>query len=254
MKTFAAALAAGLAFGAAALAAPALKPYLAEALADPGRGDQAAVDARRHPGELLAFAGVKPGDKVVDLIPGSGYFTRIFAKVVGPKGHVYMVWPNEYAQEAASDVVASKALAKDPRYGDITVLEQPAAAFALPERVDMVFTVQNYHDYPDKFMGKIDPVAFDKQVWKALKPGGVFIVVDHTAEPGSGMRDTDTLHRIDPAIVKRQVTSAGFLFEGESKVLRNPADDLKKVVFDKAIRGHTDQFVYKFRKPQNAKG
>jgi predicted methyltransferase len=253
MKIFAAALVAGLTFGATALAAPALKPYLALALADPGRGDQAAVDARRHPGELLAFAGVKPGDKVADLIPGGGYFTRIFAKVVGPKGRVYMVWPNEYAHEAASDVTASNALAKDPHYGNITVLQQPAAAFALPERVDLVFTVQNYHDYPDKFMGKVDPVAFDKQVWKALKPGGVFLVVDHTAEAGSGMRDTDTLHRIDPAIVKQQVTSVGFVFEGESKVLRNPADDLKKVVFDKAIRGHTDQFVYKFRKPLSAK-
>lgn len=253
MKTFAAALAAGLAFAAAALAAPAAKPYLAQALADPDRGDQAAVDARRHPGELLAFAGVKPGDKVADLIPGSGYFTRIFAKVVGPKGHVYMVWPNEYAHEAASDVVASNALAKDPHYGNITVVQQPAAAFALPERADLVFTVQNYHDYPDKFMGKIDPVAFDKQVWKALKPGGVFLVVDHTAEAGSGMRDTDTLHRIDPAIVRKQATSVGFVFEGESKVLRNPADDLKKLVFDKSIRGHTDQFVYKFRKPRNAK-
>jgi predicted methyltransferase len=254
MKTFAAALAAGLAFGAAALAAPAVQPYLARALADPGRGDQAAVDARRHPGELLAFAGVKPGDKVADLIPGSGYFTRVFAKVVGPKGRVYMVWPNEYAREAASDVVASNALAKDPRYGNVTVIQQPAAAFALPERVDLVFTSQNYHDYPDKFMGKVDPVAFDKQVWKALKPGGVFLVVDHTAEAGSGMRDTDTLHRIDPAIVKKQATSVGFVFEGESKVLRNPADDLKKLVFDKTIRGHTDQFVYKFRKPRNAKG
>lgn len=253
MKTFAAALAAGLAFAAAALAAPAAKPYLAQALADPGRGDEAAVDARRHPGELLAFAGVKPGDKVADLIPGSGYFTRIFAKVVGPKGHVYMVWPNEYAHEAASDVVASNALAKDPHYGNITVVQQPAAAFALPERADLVFTVQNYHDYPDKFMGKIDPVAFDKQAWKALKPGGVFLVVDHTAEAGSGMRDTDTLHRIDPAIVRKQATSVGFVFEGESKVLRNPADDLKKLVFDKSIRGHTDQFVYKFRKPRNAK-
>jgi predicted methyltransferase len=116
-----------------------------------------------------------------------------------------------------------------------------------------VFTVQNYHDYPDKFMGKIDPMVFNRAVYKALKPGGTFLIVDHVAQAGSGMRDTDTLHRIDPAIVKQQVTAAGFVFEGESNVLRNPADDHMKVVFDKAIRGHTDQFIYKFRKPQKPK-
>lgn len=255
MKMFAASLGAGVALASVALAAgPAVKPYLAAAIADPGRGDQSAVDARRHPAELLSFSGVKPGDKVVDLIPGSGYFTRVFAKAVGPKGRVFMLWPDEYAREAASDVVASHALAKDARYGNVTVVQQPAAAFATPAPVDLVFTVQNYHDYPDKFMGKVDPVAFDKQVFKALKPGGVFLVADHAAEAGSGMRDTDTLHRIDPAIVKSQVTSVGFVFEGESGVLRNPADDHKKLVFDKAIRGHTDQFVYKFRKPGGKRG
>jgi len=250
MKIIAAALAASVALGAAAYAAPAVKPYVAAALADPARGDMKAVDARRHTGELVSFSGVKPGDKVVDLIPGSGLFTRVFAKVVGPKGHVYMVWPNEYAQEAASDVVASDKLAADKAYGNISVLKEPAAAFSTPAPVDLVFTAQNYHDYPDKFMGKVDPVAFDRQVFKALKPGGVFLVIDHAAEAGSGMRDTDTLHRIDPAIVKRQVTSVGFVFEGESQVLRNPADDHKKLVFDKSIRGKTDQFVYKFRKPR----
>jgi predicted methyltransferase len=96
-------------------------------------------------------------------------------------------------------------------------------------------------------------MVFNRAVFKALKPGGTFLVVDHVAEAGSGMRDTDTLHRIDPAIVKQQVVAAGFVFEGESNVLRNPADDHKKVVFDKAIRGRTDQFIYKFRKPQKAK-
>lgn len=253
MRRLLAGLAAGAFFAcAAAAAAPAVKPYLAAALADPGRGDQKAVDARRHPGELLAFSGVKPGDKVVDLIPGSGYFTNVFAKVVGPKGHVYDVWPNEYAHEAASDVFATKGFEKT--YGNVTVLEQPANAFSTPQPVDLVFTSQNYHDYPDKFMGKVDPVAFDRQVFKALKPGGVFLVIDHAAEAGSGMRDTDTLHRIDPAVVKQQVTSVGFQFVGESEVLKNPADDHKKLVFDKSIRGHTDQFVYKFRKPSTAKG
>lgn len=251
MKIIAAALAASVALGAVAhAAAPAIKPYVAAALADPGRGDMKAVDARRHTGELVSFSGVKPGDKVVDLIPGSGLFTRVFAKVVGPKGHVYMVWPNEYAQEAASDVVASDKLAADKAYGNVSVLKEPAAAFSTPQPVDLVFTAQNYHDYPDKFMGRVDPVAFDRQVFKALKPGGVFLVIDHAAEAGSGMRDTDTLHRIDPAVVKQQVTSVGFVFEGESPVLRNPADDHRKLVFDKTIRGKTDQFVYKFRKPR----
>jgi predicted methyltransferase len=251
MKIIAAALAASAALGATAYAAaPAVKPYVAAALADPARGDMKAVDERRHTGELVSFSGVKPGDKVVDLIPGSGLFTRVFAKVVGPKGHVYMVWPNEYAAEAAGDVVASDKLAADKAYGNISVLKEPAAAFSTPAPVDLVFTAQNYHDYPDKFMGKVDPVAFDRQVFKALKPGGVFLVIDHAAEAGSGLRDTDTLHRIDPAIVKQQVTSVGFVFDGESQVLRNPADDHKKLVFDKTIRGKTDQFVYRFRKPR----
>lgn len=249
MKTLLAAACMAASLGAVAVvAAPALPPYLAAAVADKGRDADRDADARRHPGELLAFSGVKPGDKVVDLIPGSGYFTKIFAKAVGPKGHVYMVWPNEYAKEAQPDPVKNAELAK-AGYPNTSVILQPGVAFAAPEPVDLVFTVQNYHDYPDKFMGKIDPMVFNRAVFKALKPGGTFVVVDHVAEAGSGMRDTDTLHRIDPAIVKKQVTAAGFVFEGESKVLRNPADDHKKVVFDKAIRGHTDQFAYKFKKP-----
>jgi predicted methyltransferase len=251
MKMFATAAAiAVVTTGVAFAASPPIKPYLAAALADPARGDMKAVDAKRHTAELMAFSGVKPGDKVVDLIPGSALFTRVFAKAAGPKGHVYMVWPNEYAREAMSDVAASDALAADKAYGNISVLKQPAAAFSTPEKVDVVFTAQNYHDYPDKFMGKVDPVSFDRQVYAALKPGGVFLVVDHAAEAGSGMRDTDTLHRIDPAIVKKQLASVGFAFEGESKVLANPADDHKKMVFDKTIRGQTDQFVYRFRKPK----
>lgn len=250
MKAYLAAAGVALSLAAlAATAAPALKPYLAAAVADKGRDADRDADARRHPAEVIAFAGVKPGDKVVDLIPGPGYFTKIFSKAVGPKGHVYMIWPNEYAKEAQPDPVKNAELAKTG-YPNTSVILQPGAAFATPEPVDLVFTAQNYHDYPDKFMGKIDPMVLNRAVYKALKPGGVFLVVDHVAEAGSGLRDTDTLHRIDPAIVKKQVTDAGFVFEGESDVLRNPADDHKKLVFDKSIRGHTDQFVYKFRKPK----
>jgi predicted methyltransferase len=116
----------------------------------------------------------------------------------------------------------------------------------------VVFTSQNYHDYPDKFMGSIDPSVLNKNAYKALKPGGVYIVVDHVAETGSGMRDTDTLHRIDPDTVRSQVTAAGFEFVGESDVLRNPADTHAIKVFDPSIRGHTDQFAFKFRKPMAA--
>src|SRR5437879_2600627 len=247
MKTFLAAACVAVSLGSVAVAAaPALKPYLAAAVADKGRDADRDADARRHPAEVIAFSGVKPGDKVVDLIPGSGYFTKIFSKAVGPKGHVYMIWPDEYAKEAQPDPVKNAELAKTG-YPNTSVILQPGAAFATPEPVDLVFTAQNYHDYPDKFMGRIDPMILNRAVYKSLKPGGVFLVVDHVAEAGSGLRDTDTLHRIDPAIVKKQVTDAGFVFEGESKVLRNPADDLMRVAFDKAIRGHTDQFVFKFR-------
>jgi predicted methyltransferase len=244
---FVAAACAALATAALA-AAPGVKPYVAAAVADPGRVADAEADARRHIAEVISFSGVKPGDKVVDLIPGTGYFTKVFSKVVGPKGHVYLIWPNEYANHDPQEPVQNQALAKS--YPNTSVILQPGAAFATPEPVDLVFTVQNYHDYPDKFMGPIDPMVLNKAVYKALKPGGVFLVVDHTAAAGSGMRDTDTLHRIDPAIVKKQVTDAGFVFAGESDVLRNKDDDLKTVVFVKAIRGHTDQFIYKFVKPK----
>jgi predicted methyltransferase len=251
MKAVFLAAVAAIAFTAVSVAAaPVIKPYLVAALADPGRAADVGADARRKPGEILAFAGLKPGDKVVDLIPGGGYFTKIFAKVVGPKGHVFVVWPNEYAAEAHPDPENSVKLSQQPGYGNVSVIQQPAAAFAVPDKVDLVFTSQNYHDYPDKFMGKVDPIAFDRQVYKALKPGGVFLIIDHAAQAGSGMRDTDTLHRIDPAIVKVQMKAAGFVFDGESDVLRNGEDDHTKLVFDKTIRGHTDQFIYKFRKPK----
>ncbi|WP_114239342.1 class I SAM-dependent methyltransferase [Dyella sp. C9] len=235
--------------GSGAPAGTDIPSYVTAAINDPARKDDTANDDRRKIADLMAFAEVKPGQAVVDLIPGSGYFTRVFSAIVGPKGRVYAVWPNEYGKEAVSDVQGSKALVANPHYANVGVLMVPANAFKTPEKVDLVFTSQNYHDYPDKFMGSVDPVAFDKQVFDSLKPGGVFVVIDHVAEAGSGMRDTDTLHRIDPAIVKKQVESVGFVFDGESDVLRNPADPHNIKVFDKSIRGHTDQFVYRFRKP-----
>jgi predicted methyltransferase len=219
------------------------------AVNDPARQADKADDARRKVADVMAFARVKPGQKVLELIPGKGYFTRVFSAAVGPQGHVYLVWPDEYAKEDTDGVSASQALVADPHYKNVSVLNQPAAQLSSPERVDLVFTAQNYHDYPDAFMGKADLAAFNKQVFAALKPGGLFVIIDHVAPVGTGLQDTDTLHRIDPAIVKKQVEAAGFVFDGESTVLRNPADNHTLKVFDKTIRGHTDQFIYRFRKP-----
>jgi predicted methyltransferase len=113
-----------------------------------------------------------------------------------------------------------------------------------------VFIRQNYHDLHDKFMGPADIARFNRHVYEALKPGGVFVVLDHAAAAGSGLRDTDTLHRIEPEAVKTEVTAAGFMLEAESAILASPADDHTKFVFDPAIRGHTDQFLLRFRKPR----
>ncbi len=246
------AIAASLAAGPAVSATPAhtgIPAYVSKAVADPARGDDVKNDARRKVAELVAFSGVKPGDSVLELIPGSGYFTKVFSKVVGPKGHVYAVWPKPYDDESHPDSDVMRKLATQPGYGNIETLVQPADALTAPTPLDVVFTSQNYHDYPDKFMGPTDPAILNKAVFAALKPGGTYIVVDHVAEAGSKLRDTDTLHRIDPAMVKQQVLAAGFEYVGESSVLRNRNDTHRLKVFDKAIRGHTDQFAYKFRKP-----
>jgi predicted methyltransferase len=230
-----------------AVMADPLPANIAAAAKDPMRTEQAKSDAVRHGPEILAFAGVKPGAKVVDLIPGGGYWTGLFSASVGASGHVYAIWPAEYVKVDGDEVKPYREVAA--KYPNVSILEEPAAELTAPEKVDLVFTAQNYHDYPDKFMGPTDPAMLNKAVFAALKPGGIYLIVDHVADAGSAMRDTDTLHRIDPATVKAQVTAAGFEFAGESMLLANSADDHKKKVFDPSIRGKTDQFVYKFRKP-----
>jgi len=234
----------------AAVSAQATVPaYVRAAIADPARQADAADDARRKMAQVMTFVGVKPGQDVLELVPGSGYWTRVFSAIVGPKGHVYTVWPDETAKYAGKSLASWRKLVATPHYANVSLLQQPAAQLSVPAKVDVVFTSQNYHDYHDPFMGPVDMAAFDKRVYDALKPGGVFVVIDHVAPAGSGTSDTNTLHRIDPAAVKKEVEGAGFVFDGESEVLRNPADPHTIPVFDKSIRGHTDQFVYRFRKP-----
>ena len=225
--------------------------HISAAVADAARpASDKERDADRKPAESLAFSGVKPGDTVVELLPGGGYFTRLFSAAVGPKGKVYAVAPprRPTAPADSPDPAARlNPITSDAHYANVSVSVQRPADYVLPQGADLVWTSQNYHDFhnvPDFDVGNLD-----KNVFKALKPGGVYIVLDHAAEAGSGLRDTSTLHRIDPEAVKKEVLAAGFTFEGESPVLRNKDDAHTDKVFEGAIRGHTDQFIYKFRKP-----
>jgi len=223
--------------------------YVLKAMRDPARKADSVDDARRQMAAVMTFAEVKPGQTVVELVPGKGYWTRVFSGIVGPQGHVYTIWPNEMAKYDVKSLAEWRKLSATPHYANVSVLEQPAADLSVPAKADLVFTVQNYHDYHDPFMGPVDMAKFDKEVYDTLKPGGLFVVIDHVAPAGSGTADTNTLHRIDPAVVKKEVEAAGFVFAGKSDALRNPADPHTIPVFDKSIRGHTDQFMYRFRKP-----
>jgi len=233
-------------------AAQKIPAYVTAAVADANRpAEDKQRDENRKPAETVAFTGIKPSDKVVELVPGRGYFTRIFSKVVGPKGHVYALSPPRRpnaAADAPDPVAATTAIAADPGYSNVSVQAGSLATIAVSEPADVVFTAQNYHDVHN--VPNIDIAAFNKSVFDALKPGGVFIVLDHAAAAGSGAHDTSTLHRIDPAAVKAEVLAAGFVFAGESKVLANAEDAHTVAVFDPSIRAKTDQFIFKFRKPK----
>jgi predicted methyltransferase len=205
-------------------------------------------DADRKPAAMLQFAGIKPGDKVLDLMAGSGYFTRVFAGAVGANGTVYSYNPSQFAKFAKEPMPANGSK-PDPARPNVIFLTSPINELQVPEKVDVVWTSQNYHDLHDAFMGPADIAKVNKAVFDALKPGGTYIVLDHSAQPGSGLRDTDTLHRIDEATVRKEVEAAGFRFEGSSDALRNPADARTAKVFAPEIRGKTDQFILKFRKP-----
>jgi predicted methyltransferase len=225
---------------------------VAAAIADAGRPDaDRQRDASRKPAETLAFAGIKPGDRVAELLPGGGYFTRLFSKVAGAAGHVYALVPAP-APDAPADTpdfaARVKAIAADPNYSNVSVVVEPFAQLKAPEPVDLVWTSQNYHDLHN-FPG-VDVAVFNQLVWDALKPGGIYMVLDHAAEPGSGVRDTATLHRIDAETVKKEVLAAGFVFVGSSDLLHRNEDTHTVKVFDPSVRGKTDQFILKFRKPK----
>lgn len=220
----------------------------AAALADPARPQaERDRDVARHPAELLAFAQVAPGEKVGDFVMGGGYFTRLLSASVGPAGHVYAFQPAEFIAFRAA--YADEQRIVDQAYANVTGITGPFAAPPFPEPLDTIITVQNFHDlYLRPFPAGTGARA-SAALFAALKPGGTLLVVDHVAAAGSGTAAADTLHRIDPQAVKDALTAAGFIFEAESDLLHNTTDPHSANVFDPAIRGHTDQFVLRFRRP-----
>lgn len=223
-------------------------PNVTAALADPKRpAEDKARDAARKPAELLALANVKLGDKVGDWVMGGGYVTRVLASAVGPNGKVYAYQPAEFVTFMAQYGTDQDAVAK--AYPNVTPIRAPLNAFRFPEPLDAIITVQNYHDlYLKPFPADTAPKA-RAELFRALKPGGVLVLVDHSAADGSGTRDADSLHRIDKQTVIKELTEVGFKLEGEHQLYVHPEDPRTAVVFDPAIRGKTDQFTLVFRKP-----
>jgi predicted methyltransferase len=238
------------ALGLAGAAAAAVSPAIQAALDNPNRpATEKARDADRKSAEIVALTGVKAGQSVADVFPGGGYYTRIFAKVVGPKGHVYGTVPGDLAERNfhPSDLV--KKLMAEPGYENVSLAVDPLPTWSPSPRLDLIFISQFYHDMHNPGMGGPDIAAEDKGLYNALKPGGVLFIIDHSA-PGTGVSATNTLHRIDEAAVMSELAAAGFKLVVESDILKNPADPHTKNVFDPSIRGHTDQFVLKFQRPK----
>ena len=252
MRTFK--LAALLLIASAPITAQAAAPMtVATAVAAPGRSaDNVKLDQSRKPAAVLNFLGLKRGMSVIDLFGSNRYWAEIIGPAVGPKGHVLVWEPTQFLDpdsKKAFDEFARKA-------PNVSIVSTPFEAIALPKNsADFVMLNLNYHDtywQSAKYgVPKLDPQAFLKVVYAAMKPGAVIGVIDHVANPNKDTRATvDALHRIDPNVIKADFRRAGFQLAGSSNLLRNPADDHSLLVFDPKIKGKTDRAIFKFRKPR----
>jgi len=226
-----------------AVMAAAIPEYVTKALGDTTR-PQADMDrdALRLPAQTIAFAGVKPGMKVAEFFPGGGYFTRPLSDVVGPTGHIYGI------ENAKWDDGSDAKVAAGVKEHNVSMQMTKFGAFSLPEKVDLVWLTQNYHDLHIAKYGPVDMAAFNRHVYESLKPGGIYFILDHQANPGTGEAQIAKLHRIEKSQVIREVEAAGFKLMAEGDALHRPADDHTKSIFDKSIRGRTDQYMLKFVK------
>lgn len=252
LTTFAARFA--LAAALAATSVPALAqdghhaPDYPAALADETRpAEERARDAARHPAEVLEFAQIAPGETVGDFILGGGYWTRIMSNLVGPEGKVYAFQPDEFI--AFRPAYATEQDAAVAGRANVVALRGPIAAPPFPEPLDTIITVQNFHDLFIEQMPEGTGPTGVAALYAALKPGGTLVVVDHSAADGSGMAAVSSLHRIDKAAAIAALTAAGFVLEAESDLYADPADPRTANVFAPEIRGKTDQFTLRLRKP-----
>jgi predicted methyltransferase len=217
---------------------------LAAILASPSRPQQDRDgDASRKPDQVIRFFGIERGDKVADLLTGGGYWTRILVPLVGPEGRVY-AGNNPFFARFYTD--AFNALLAEPAFKSVVRIDGPVDTLALPKdgSLDAVIMVMAYHDL---FLTQEDRGALNRAVFAALKPGGVYGIVDHDAGPGAGTTKVESLHRIEKKVVVDEVQAAGFKLAGDGDFLRNPADDHSAKIFD--LAGKTDRFVLRFDKP-----
>lgn len=200
-----------------------------------------ARDADRKPAQILMMSGIKPGDHVVEFAGFGNYYTAMLSDIVGPKGEVDM-FDLPYTEKRAG--AGSRAFVKAHPNTTYTLVNYND--IKLPSNVDRIFMVLYYHDLS---INNIDTAKLDKKILAALKPGGIFLVVDHNARPGSGREDTNKLHRIDPEVIKSEVTAAGFKLVKVSHILAHPEDDHTKMIFTPGVRGKTDRTIFVFQKP-----
>jgi predicted methyltransferase len=252
---FTSAVALSLALAAAPVVAAVQPPEsIAAAAADSAHrsADNVKLDEGRKPAQVLQFLGLKSGMKVLDLFGGNAYWAEITAPVVGPKGHVTVWEPTQFYSDKTKQSFATFMAA----HPNVSIVTSPFEAPDLPKNyADWVILNDNYHDTywqnPKLKIPQMDPNAFVKAVYAAMKPGATIGVIDHVASPNNDTRATvEKFHRIDPNVVKADFKRAGFVFVGSSDLLRNPADAHDLLVFDPKIRGKTDRFIFKFQKPR----
>ena len=208
--------------------------------------EDVARDADRKPQDVMRFFEIEPGQRIAELMTGKGYYAELLARVVGPEGRVH-AQNSAFVLKRFAEAPLSERLS-NPELANVERLDSELATPRLPKDLDTVLMILFYHD---TYWQEIDRAAMNRAVFDALKPGGIYGIIDHHAEAGSGSRDVETLHRVDAAIVRDEILAAGFELEAESSLLRHPEDSRESNVFDGKVRGRTDRFIYRFRKPGN---